>query len=273
MKLFILTQIFLLSAFLTAEEKKENWQSLFNGKDLSGWEIAIRGQDTDKDKGKYFSVHEGNLHIYKDTHPDEMIEYGVIMSKKSYKNYRLKFEYKWGEKRFAPRKYVKRDTGLLVHAYDDNRNNWRGGAWPLSVECQIQETDTGDFHFIGPRAKIKSSAVKFQRDKNHFYKYDENSTNTQLVEFRGRTLKSHQNDYLYIWNTVEAVVIDGDATFYVNGLKVMEAIGLEYPVGEYNRKKKNTWKPLLEGKIGFQCEGAEVMYKNIEILELPEVKK
>ena len=256
-KMLCLLALLTLSAVAEKKENKEKWISLFNGENLEGWEVYIRNHEDNADPKKYFTVHNGNLHVHKDNPKDEKVEFGVIVTKKSYKNYKLRFEYKWGPKRFAPRKYTKRDSGVLIHCYQMNRSLWRFKAWPRSIECQIQETDTGDLHMVDTMATVKVNEKMVPRDHNmsfHFY----DPKGEDLVTKR-RILKSFQHDFLYKWNFVE-VHVDGDKSkFFVNGQLVMDVKDMKKPIGD-------KWLPLTEGRIAFQCEGAEVMYRNIEVL-------
>ena len=260
MQKFLLTLLITLMSFsLFAEEKKEKWISMFNGKDLTGWEVFVRGQKSLEDSQKYFQVHEGNMHFYKDVDPNEKVEWAVVQNKIDYSHYKLRFEYKWGEKRFAPRKTVKRDSGLLIHCHEKDREKWRSKAWPISIECQIQETDVGDLHLVGTKATVNVCGELFKRDKGEFPRFSRSSG--QKLERVKRVLAEHQYDELYKWNKIEAIVTGTTAAFYCNENLVMEVTDMKKPVGE-------SWVPLSQGKIALQCEGAEVMYRNIEILPL-----
>src|SRR5690606_20477198 len=65
------------------------------------------------------------------------------------------------------------------------------------------------------------------------------------------------------WNSVE-VIVRGDAALHiVNGEINNYCINIRAP--EENSKKL---VPLVQGRIAFQAECAEVFYRNIEILEL-----
>lgn len=57
---------------LCAQEKGKGseWQSLFNGKDLSNWDLVLgqRGPTrVNEDPDKVFQIHDGMVHTYKDT--------------------------------------------------------------------------------------------------------------------------------------------------------------------------------------------------------------
>ena len=264
-KILINILLLLMSLSLHAEEKKEQWISMFNGKDLSGWEVFVRGQEDNKDAEKYFQVHNGNMHFYKDVDPNEKVEWAVIQNKIDYSHYKLRFEYKWGEKRFAPRKTVKRDSGLLIHCHEKDREKWRSKAWPISLECQIQETDTGDLHLVGTKATVNVCGELFKRDNRKFPRFSRKEG--QQLEREKRVLAEHQHDYLYKWNKIEAIVKGQKAEFYCNGNLVMAVTDMQKPAMKDGEK---VWLPMTQGKIAFQCEGAEVMYRNIEIMPLAE---
>ena len=63
---YLLVRIaFMLSAaaISTAAHGGENWQSLFNGKDLTGWTPKIRGYESGIDPARTFRVEDGLLSV------------------------------------------------------------------------------------------------------------------------------------------------------------------------------------------------------------------
>ncbi len=91
-----------------------------------------------------------------------------MYTEKEYSNYVLKLEYKWLDKRFAPRVDHDRDAGLLFHLHGD-----MAGRWPDCLEMQLGESDTkktkdryvtGDLWVIG-----KDVQVMNQRNADNFY--------------------------------------------------------------------------------------------------------
>ncbi len=80
----------------------------FNGKDLTGfysYTSAGRGSDP---KG-VFRVVNGELHVSGE-------EPAYLATEKSYLDYNLNVEYRWGEKTFPPRESMARLVSLVVHA-------------------------------------------------------------------------------------------------------------------------------------------------------------
>jgi hypothetical protein len=100
-----------------------------------------------------------------------------------------------------------------------------------SIECQIQEGDTGDFWLVDGTSI--TSDGKTQRNGRIIKKKDAEKPTGE-------------------WNTVE-VICDGDKIQHiVNGVLVNEGTGAS----------------VTKGKILFQSEGAEVFYRKIELKTL-----
>jgi hypothetical protein len=63
------------------------------------------------------------------------------------------------------------------------------------------------------------------------------------------------------WNNVEVIVRRDSATYLVNG-------EVNNRVSDLRQFVNGQWNPLTKGKIAFQLEFSEVMYRNIEIKPL-----
>ncbi len=96
----LLLSLFLLAAFtkpqapntLTAQEKKEGWKLLFDGKTTNGW----RGAYTDKFPESGWSIQDGTLSIAK-SDGRESRNAGDIVTLDEYRNFDLMFEFKLSE--------------------------------------------------------------------------------------------------------------------------------------------------------------------------------
>ena len=47
-----------------------------------------------------FSVNDGMIHVYKDTPEGKAMPFGGVITDKDYGDYHLRFEFKWGTKKF-----------------------------------------------------------------------------------------------------------------------------------------------------------------------------
>src|SRR5438067_8057308 len=139
-----------LSAPLHAAEA--GWTSLFNGRDLAGWTTWVSMQPTsanmkmptstrglNNDPRQVFSVVDGMLRVSGE-------EWGAVSTVGEYQNFHLKFEFKWGAKKWPPRLATPRDSGLLYYAVGPE--GAQSGHWMRSHEFQLQEGDCADYHSL-----------------------------------------------------------------------------------------------------------------------------
>lgn len=265
-------------------EVAEDWKELLN-KDLDGWEVYTGvphksvvvpgfGESVSENCQGGKPVGLGDpMKIF----TTEMVEgkpvlnvsgqiYAGISTVESYSNYHLSVEYKWGVKKFPPRENKLRDAGVLVHCNGDHGSFWN--VWLQSLECQIQETDTGDFiSLAGTSAKIKVVESDKESSRPTFAPDGVRINVGAGTKTWGAARKENfeiEND----WNLVEVYAFDDEVVFLVNGNVVMRMEDAK--VG--NQKDG---QPLTSGRIQLQSEGAELTYRNVmirDIKEMPELK-
>ena len=264
-----------------AQDNKEEWKPLFDGKDLSGWETWLGKPNKALDvpgvarneKGEYsepvglnkdpkgvFTVLEA------DGKPAVRISgeiYGAMTTKEEFANYHFKMEFKWGRKKWPPREDKPRHSGLLYHGVGPHGAG--GTYWMRSFECQIQERDCGDFWSVD-RVIIDVEAVN----------KDPNNPKSDLVYKKGapkiagttrRILKDPDNEKpVGEWNTIELYCVGQTSVHAVNGKAVMVLQGLRQRVAGIE-------VPLTKGKLQLQSEGAEIFYRNMMIRPIAEIPK
>ena len=192
---------------------------------MNGWYSFLTTKGKNNDPEKVFMVENSLLHI-------SGKEFGYICTEKTFKNFHLVAEFKWGEKKYPPRDAdtTKRDNGICFYV----PLNERDSVWPKSIECQIQEGDVGDIWLID------STTVVIDGKKTEPNDYTRVKKKKDGEKPKGE------------WNLVEVIVKNGQITYVVNGIVVNEA----------------TSPSLNEGKIIIQSEGAEIYYRKIEVEEL-----
>jgi type 1 glutamine amidotransferase len=237
------------------DDGESGWIPLFNGKNLEGWYTWLPSTGRDNDPKGVFKVEDGVLHVLDlpATGPEQ--EFGYIATHNEYSNYRLRFQYRWGSKRFEPRAQDPRDSGLLYHFIGPDR------IWPTGIECQVQEGETGDFYLIGGTALATTIASSDTGPK--IYRPDGVSYDTWPAF--DRIVRSATYDSPTDWNSVEIVVSGETAVHIVNGVANNRAVKLRQP----DPSDPSRSVPLNRGKILFQAEGAEIFYRNIELKPLP----
>lgn len=105
-------------------------QSLFNGKDLTGWDVDVPAADSNVRLRSPFEVRNGMLVSLGEPR-------GHLLSNSSYRDYRLEIEYRFAA---APG-----NAGVLVHASTPRALY---GMFPRSIEVQMESGNAGDFWCI-----------------------------------------------------------------------------------------------------------------------------
>jgi hypothetical protein len=240
----------------SAASAQGEWKSLFNGKDLSGWTVTVDKLPVGQDPDRIVQVRDGAIHMYADTDPEKKVPFGVITSDATYSRFHLALEYRWLEKKFAPRKDAIRDAGLLYHASNTAK------IWPPSVEYQIQEGDSGDIIFIG------ESGYSWAHPKPD--DAPPGQGDASLLPENGGFLRKAKNQTYFGrfpehdhpgWNRAEVIVHANESAEHIlNGHVRSRLEGMQHLAGGV----------LKEGKLCLQFEGAEIQYRKIEIRELEE---
>jgi len=268
----VLLFIFLYGSYTDNSSKKSDWQFLFNGKDLTGWDTylgpkydtTLRKRDTtpiglNKDPDKVFEVvkmgKEKLLRISGE-------HFGGISTAGEFENYHLQLQFKWGQLKWPPRKAAKKDSGIMYHATGPHGAD--GGNWMRSHEFQIQEGDCGDYW--GCAGAIFD--IKAKKDQKNLYVYD---TTGDLISF-GITSSAGRRCIKFPdaekpsgeWNTVDLYCFGTTSVHMLNGKVIMIL---------YNSRQSEGEKeiPLTKGKIQIQSEGAEVFYRDIKICSIDKL--
>jgi hypothetical protein len=196
--------------------------------------------------------------------------WGGLVTRESYRDYRLVVEFRWGLATWGNRKGAARDSGILVHVQgpDGNTGEDGNGAWMRSVEAQVIEGGVGDFILVAgydvlgrkltphltaragtdrdgePVFDPKGNARPFESGRINWFGRDPDWADR--LGFRG---KRDVESPLGEWTRLE-VIADGDRiTNVVNGTVVNEG----------------TRSSLTEGQILVQSEGAEIYFRRIDL--------
>ena len=187
--------VFLLFLACSCSSKKSEWQPLFNGRDLAGWDTylgprydsALHKTDTvpiglNSDPAGVFTVVKlGNEDVIRISGEN----FGGISTIAEYENYHLQLQFRWGQLKWAPRKNSKKDSGIMYHAVGPHGAD--GGNWMRSHEFQIQEGDCGDYWACAGAI----GDVKARKESDNSHVYDENGTDVyfQHQQQRGQELQ------------------------------------------------------------------------------------
>jgi hypothetical protein len=231
---------------------------LFNGKNLKGWYTFLQERGRTNDPKQVFSVIDGMIRISGE-------EWGCITTRKSYDNYKLVVEFKWGELTFPPRKERARDSGVLLHSRGEDGGSQ--GIWMHSIECQIIEGGTGDFIVVGDGTdRFQITCEVAEEKQGGSYLFQPGGQPVTILEGRinwfgrdprwedviGFTGRQDIGKPRGEWNTLECIAEGDQLTYILNGVVVNKAIHVM----------------PSSGRIQIQSEGAEIYFRKIDLTPL-----
>ena len=264
-----------------ATSAQDEWVPLFNGRDLSGWDtflgkphattempgVARQPDGTytevvglNRDPRGVFSV------VDVDGAPAIRISgetYGALITRNEYDNYHLRFQFRWGTRRWPPRPDAPRDTGCCYHSVGPLGASY--GFWMRSFEFQIQEGDVGDFYSLaGVIVDVTATPTDPANPKSDL-RYA--PTAPKIVGSTRRVIKAATVERpLGEWNTLDLYCVGQTSAHVVNGQTMVVLSGLRQKAGDGE-------VPLTRGKLQFQSEAAEVFYRAIAIRPIREIPR
>jgi hypothetical protein len=241
---------------ITESQSSSDWQTIFNGKDLSGWIPKIYHHDTGDNYANTFRVNEGILEVNYSDYGTFDNRYGHLFYEKPFSSFHLKWEYRFTEEWLADApNYTYRNSGVMFHSQSPE-SILKEQDWPISVEYQMLAEEkegvsrpTGnmcspgtDVFFEGekdPRHCINSTSPTF--------KWDE-WVNAELIVY-GDSIVHH--------------LVNGDTVLTYTKPQIGGGIA-----NGWDPAIKVDGKPLVSGYIGLQSEGQGVLFKEIKIRDL-----
>jgi hypothetical protein len=262
----------------TESEISVNTETLFNGNNLDGWYTYMKSPEPTSevnglarnDDGVYLEpigLNRDPLNVFtvveEDGEPAIRISgevFGILVTDQEYEDYHLKLEFKWGDEKYPPRENLKMDSGILYHSIGEE-GAW-GEVWMKSLECQVQETDCGDYISVDT-VMVDIPAYQNEEDSRFYFHPDSSLVTFNPDRAYCEFYRDNENP-MGEWNTMEIYTMGGNSVHLVNGTPNMKVMNSRHIV---NGKEV----PLTKGKIQLQSEGAELFYRNIELTPISEI--
>ncbi|AUP79707.1 3-keto-disaccharide hydrolase [Flavivirga eckloniae] len=191
--------------------------------------------------------------------------YGCLATKKEYENYHFQLKFRWGDKKWTPRKNRLKDSGILYHSIGAfGAEYWR--SWMLSQEFQIMEAHTGDFwnqatSAIDIRAYREPGLNPMAHESQDYSSFGKGGEAGSYC-LRSNNYEKKPGE----WNTLDLICFKGNSLHIVNGEVVMVLKNSRYV------NENGEVVPLNKGKIQLQSEAAELFFKDIKIRSIEEMK-
>jgi hypothetical protein len=167
-------------------------RSLFNGKDLEGWQVDVPALDDDPNGKAPFIVREGML-VSLGKPP------GHLITDDEFENYRLEAEYRFAGK--------PGNCGVLVHA---SKPRALYKMFPQSLEVQMAHENAGDFWCIHEDITVPDMEKRRKGPK-------ENWGATEGKERQIRNLTDGSEKPVGEWNRMVIECVGDEVKVWVNG--------------------------------------------------------
>jgi len=246
-----------ISCSRSGKQEKENWIQLFNGKNLDGWVIKIKGHPLGENFNNTFRVEDGILKVSYDRYDKFNSSYGHIFYKTPFSHYKLRIEYRFvGDQCPEGPSWAFRNNGIMFHCQSPE-SMLLDQDFPVSVEAQLLG---GDGVSERPTMNVCTPGTHIVMDGNLVTQHCINSKS-----------KTYHGD---VWVTAELVVY-GDSIIHhiVNGDTV-----LTYSKPQVGGTNKPADYPvpdgtlLKEGYIALQAESHPTEFRKVELLDLGKKK-
>lgn len=136
-KLFTCGLLLLSLSGMAQKKANKGWVQLFNGKDLTGWDVKIKGHDLNDNFGNTFRVEDGLLKVRYDQYTNFDEQYGHIFYNKNYSAYVVIAEYRFvGEQVAGGPGWALRNSGIMLHG-QSAASMGKNQDFPISLEEQL----------------------------------------------------------------------------------------------------------------------------------------
>jgi len=234
---------------------QKEWIQLFNGKDLSDWDVKIAKHALNDNFGNTFRVENGVLKVGYEHYGAFDNQFGHIFYRGEFSHYIIGVEYRFlGEQAPGGPDWAFRNSGIMIHG-QPAATILKDQDFPISIEVQLLGgRGTGE----RPTANLCTPGTNVVMDGKLFTEHCVNSNS-----------KTYNGDQ---WVRVE-VEVHGSGTIkhWVDGKVVLS---YEQPqigggvVNGYDPAVKQDGKLLTSGSISLQSESHPVEFRKVELLSL-----
>ena len=234
----------------TAEAKQPGsaaanpWIPLFNGKNLDGWKVKIKGYDLGDNFGDTFRVIDGLLTVSYDKYDRFDETFGHLFFEKPFSRYVIRVEYRFiGDQAPGGAEWAFRNSGIMIHGQSPE-SMAKDQKFPNSIEVQLLggkgQGDRPTANLCTPGTDVVLGGKLL---KQH------------CISSKSKTYHGDQ------WVTVE-VEVRGDERIrhIVEGQVVLE----------YTAPQLDNGTLLKQGTISLQSESHPIQFRKVELRELKD---
>ena len=248
------------------ERSKEDWVPLFNGKDLTGWDIKIKDHPLNENYRNTFRIEDSILRVSYSDYGKFDNQFGHLYTQTPYSYYKLKLQYRFVGDHLADAPiWADRNSGVMLHSQSAKSMELHQD-FPVSLEFQFlcgngkDTVATGSVctpgTFINYDGKVYTGHIMQSNSKT----YLKNEWVSGVAEVYGDSLIRH--------------IINGDTVLTYTKPMIGEGfVSNTFTWTSGHITDSAFWinkagTPLKEGYIALQAESQPVDFRRIELLNL-----
>lgn len=244
-----------LSSCNTSVKPVEQWEQIFNGKDLSGWQIKISGYALNDNYKNTFSAKDGYLRVSYDGYEEFNNRFGHIFYKEKLSHFKLNLDYRfYGQQVAGAPDWAYKNSGVKFHSQapvDIPRDQ----QLLVAVEAQIlggrgeEARPTGNVCTAGTHIEMKGKLITQHCTSSNSQTFSDNQWVNLELEVRGNDKVVHR----------------------INGKTVLEYSRPQLDEqDEFAQELLSRGVPrmLSDGFIALQAESHPIEFRNIRLMRL-----
>jgi 3-keto-disaccharide hydrolase len=237
-----------------SDASDSGWIQLFNGKNLDGWTVKIKGFEVGDNHLDTFQVIDGVLRVNYGQYQNFDGKFGHLFTQGTYANYLLRVEYRFlGEQTPGGPGWAFRNSGLMLHG-QSAESMGLDQDFPVSIEMQL---------LGGSGAGRRTTANLCTPGTNVVM--DDQLITRHCINSTSETFHGDQ------WVTVEVEVRGNEVIRH----RMEGAVVLEYQQPQLDPRDADAQKLIVDdqlmldhGTISLQAESHPLEFRKVELLPL-----
>ncbi len=252
--------LFLLPYTATIAQHKRKWKQLFNGKNLDGWILKIKGHELNDNYGNTFRVVDRKMVVSYDQYDSFKEQYGHIFYKKPLSHYLLAVEYRFvGKQVKGGEGWAYKNSGIMLHCQSP-ASMLKNQDFPISIEDQLLGGDsTGE----RPTCNLCTPGTNVEMGDTLFTSHCINSTSKTF-----RNEEWVRAEVLVLGDSVIKHIVNGDTVMVYQKPQMGGGV-----VNNYDPEVKIDGMLLSSGYISLQSESHPIEFRKVEIIDLEKKHK
>ena len=255
MKVLFALSLLCATTVMGQKSTTESWETMFNGKDLTGWTPKIRYSAAGENVKNTFRVVDEKLVVSYDQYDTFNEQFGHLFYNKKFSYYRIKLQYRFtGDQAKDGPGWAYRNSGIMIHGQSP-ASMGKDQDFPVSIEVQL----------LGGNGKDKRSTCNL-------------CTPGTNVVMNGKVFTPHcinsTSDTYHgdQWVNAEVIVLgDSIVQHFANDKMVLSYEKPQIGGGNVSGQENifgTSGQLLTDGTISLQSESHPVEFKSIKILNL-----